>query len=306
VKKKTALLLVLSLLASVMFGCGSSAQSAAETADAPAAEESAAAEESTPAEESAAAEDSDWAYVQSKGKVTVGITMFAPMNYEEDGKLVGFDTELTQAVFDKLGVEPEFIEINWDSKEVELNSKNIDCIWNGMCITEERKQNMTMSDPYLLNTQALVMKADREEEIMADVSGLSLVAEAGSTGEGKVDGSIPDDDTVVVSAHEFFKDTNYTPVDSMAKALMEVKAGTADLAIVDSVCALAMVGEGTDYDDLIVNLDNNFGEQEYGIAFRKGSDMAAMVNDAINELYADGTVASIAEKYGLSEILVSR
>ncbi|MBE5996673.1 MAG: transporter substrate-binding domain-containing protein [Lachnospiraceae bacterium] len=305
-KKKTALLLVLSLLASVMFGCGSSAQSAAETADAPAAEESAAAEESTPAEESAAAEDSDWAYVQSKGKVTVGITMFAPMNYEEDGKLVGFDTELTQAVFDKLGVEPEFIEINWDSKEVELNSKNIDCIWNGMCITEERKQNMTMSDPYLLNTQALVMKADREEEIMADVSGLSLVAEAGSTGEGKVDGSIPDDDTVVVSAHEFFKDTNYTPVDSMAKALMEVKAGTADLAIVDSVCALAMVGEGTDYDDLIVNLDNNFGEQEYGIAFRKGSDMAAMVNDAINELYADGTVASIAEKYGLSEILVSR
>ena len=128
----------------------------------------------------------------------------------------------------------------------------------------------------------------------------------GGTGEGKVDGSIPDDGTVVVSAHEFFKDTNYTPVDSMAKALMEVKAGTADLAIVDSVCALAMVGEGTDYDDLVVNLDNNFGEQEYGIAFRKGSDMAAMVNDTINELYADGTVASIAEKYGLSEILVSR
>ena len=263
------------------------------------------AESAAPAESAAEAE-SDWAYVQGKGKVVVGITMFAPMNYEENNELVGFDTELTKAVFEKLGVEPEFIEINWDSKEVELNSKNIDCIWNGMCITEERKQNMTMSDPYLLNTQALVMKADREQEIMADVSGLTLVAEAGSTGEGKVDGSIPDDDTVVVSAKEFFKDTTYTPVDSMAKALMEVKAGTADIAIVDSVCALAMVGEGTDYSDMVVNLDNNFGEQQYGIAFRKGSDMAEQVNSTIDALYEDGTVAAIAEKYGLSEILVKR
>ena len=302
-KKKLSVLLVLSMLASLLFACGSSESASSETAPA---ESSAAIESTASEEETAPAEDSDWAYVQNKGKVIVGITMFAPMNYEENGELIGFDTELTKAVFEKLGVEPEFIEINWDSKEVELNSKNIDCIWNGMCITEERKQNMTMSDPYLLNTQALVMKADREEEIMANVSGLTLVAEAGSTGEGKVDGSIPDDDTVVVSANEFFKDANYTPVDSMAKALMEVKAGTADLAIVDSVCALAMVGEGTDYDDLVVNLDNNFGEQQYGIAFRKGSDMAEKVNETITALYKDGTVASIAEKYGLSEILISR
>ncbi len=292
VKKKLALLLVVSVLMAFLASCGSSGSSASESA-APA--------------ESEAAEQTDWEYVQAKGEVIVGITMFAPMNYnDENNELVGFDTELTKAVFEKLGVTPKFQEINWDSKEVELNSKNIDCIWNGMCITEERKQNMTMSDPYLLNTQALVMKADREQEIMADVSGLTLVAEAGSTGEGKVDGSIPDDDTVVVSAKEFFKDTTYTPVDSMAKALMEVKAGTADIAIVDSVCALAMVGEGTDYSDMVVNLDNNFSEQQYGIAFRKGSDMADKVNETINALYADGTVASIAEKYGLSEILVKR
>ena len=291
-KKKLALLLAAAVLMVSLASCGSSGSASSAESAAPA--------------ESAAEEESDWAYVQGKGKVVVGITMFAPMNYEENNELVGFDTELTKAVFEKLGVEPEFIEINWDSKEVELNSKNIDCIWNGMCITEERKQNMTMSDPYLLNTQALVMKADREQEIMADVSGLTLVAEAGSTGEGKVDGSIPDDDTVVVSAKEFFKDTTYTPVDSMAKALMEVKAGTADIAIVDSVCALAMVGEGTDYSDMVVNLDNNFGEQQYGIAFRKGSDMAEQVNSTIDALYEDGTVAAIAEKYGLSEILVKR
>lgn len=249
--------------------------------------------------------NSDWEYIKGKGKITIGITLFAPINYyDESGELIGFDTELAKATFEKLGVEVEFIEINWDSKEIELNSKNIDAIWNGMCITEERKQNMSMSRPYLYNTQAMVMKADKEAEIMADISGKYVVAEQGSTGEGKLQGTIADDDTVVVSAKEYFKDANYTPVDSMAKALMEVKSGIADVALVDSVCALAMVGEGTDYDDLTVNLDNNFGLQEYGIGFRVGSDVTELVNNAIVELTRDGTVAQIAEKYGLTDMLV--
>lgn len=249
--------------------------------------------------------NSDWEYIKGKGKITIGITLFAPINYyDESGELIGFDTELAKATFEKLGVEVEFIEINWDSKEIELNSKNIDAIWNGMCITEERKQNMSMSRPYLYNTQAMVMKADKEADIMADISGKYVVAEQGSTGEGKLQGTIADDDTVVVSAKEYFKDANYTPVDSMAKALMEVKSGIADVALVDSVCALAMVGEGTDYDDLTVNLDNNFGLQEYGIGFRVGSDVTELVNNAIIELTKDGTVAQIAEKYGLTDMLV--
>ena len=249
--------------------------------------------------------NSDWEYIKGKGKITIGITLFAPINYyDESGELIGFDTELAKATFEKLGVEVEFIEINWDSKEIELNSKNIDAIWNGMCITEERKQNMSMSRPYLYNTQAMVMKADKEADIMADISGKYVVAEQGSTGEGKLQGTIADDDTVVVSAKEYFKDANYTPVDSMAKALMEVKSGIADVALVDSVCALAMVGEGTDYDDLTVNLDNNFGLQEYGIGFRVGSDVTELVNNAIIELTRDGTVAQIAEKYGLTDMLV--
>ena len=249
--------------------------------------------------------ESDWAYIQGKGKLTIGITLFAPINYyDENNELIGFDTELAKAVCEKLGVEVEFIEINWDSKEIELNSKNIDAIWNGMCITEERKQNMSMSRPYLYNTQAMVMTADKEADIMADIAGKYVVAEQGSTGEGKLQGTIADDDTVVVSAKEYFKDANYTPVDSMAKALMEVKSGIADVALVDSVCALAMVGEGTDYDDLTVNLDNNFGLQEYGIGFRVGSDVTELVNNAIIELTKDGTVAQIAEKYGLTDMLV--
>ena len=253
----------------------------------------------------AAAEESDWEYIQNKGEIVVGMTIFAPMNYYVGEEFVGFDTELTTAVFNKLGVKVKFEEINWDSKEIELNSKNIDCIWNGMCITEERKENMSMTNAYLYNTQAIVAKADKIDALLANgMKGVYVVAEQGSTGEGKLTGDIADDETVEVSAKEFFAEANYTPVDSMAKALMEVKAGTADVALVDSVCALAMVGEGTDYADMVVNLDNNFGLQEYGIAFRKGSDVTAMVNEAIVELTKDGTIAEIAARYGLTDALV--
>ena len=252
----------------------------------------------------AAAEESDWDYISGKGKMVVGMTLFAPMNYYEGDEFVGFDTELTKAVGEKLGVEIEFIEINWDSKEIELNSKNIDCIWNGMCITPERKENMSMTNAYLYNTQAIVAKTDKMADLLANLEGVNVVAEQGSTGEGKLLGTIEDDETVVVSAKEFFSKSNYTAVDSMAKALMEVKSGTADIALVDSVCALAMVGEGTDYADMSVNLDNNFGLQEYGIAFRKGSDVTEKVNAIIIELTKDGTVAEIAGRYGLTDALV--
>ena len=252
----------------------------------------------------AAAEESDWDYISGKGKMVVGMTLFAPMNYYEGDEFVGFDTELTKAVGEKLGVEIEFIEINWDSKEIELNSKNIDCIWNGMCITPERKENMSMTNAYLYNTQAIVAKTDKMADLLANLEGVNVVAEQGSTGEGKLLGTIEDDETVVVSAKEFFSKSNYTAVDSMAKALMEVKSGTADIALVDSVCALAMVGEGTDYADMSVNLDNNFGLQEYGIAFRKGSDVTEKVNAIIVELTKDGTVAEIAARYGLTDALV--
>ena len=253
-----------------------------------------------------AEEESDAEYILGKGTLNIGITLFPPINYEdpETGDLVGFDTEFAKAVCADLGIEPNFIVISWDAKEIELNSKSIDCIWNGMCITPEREENMSISDPYLLNTQAMVMQASREEEIMADVSGYTVVAEQGSTGEGKLQGTIEDDETVVVSAQEYFADCTYIPVGSMANALLEVKSGTADIALVDSVCALGMVRPDSDYADLVVNMDNNFGDQFYGIAFRKGSDFTAMVNESIAKLKEDGTVAELAEKYGLTDALI--
>lgn len=253
----------------------------------------------------ALAEDSDWAYIQGKGKMIVGITLFPPINYyDADGNLVGFDTELALAVGKKLGVEIEFQEINWSAKEIELNSKNIDVIWNGMSITEERKENMSVSKPYLYNMQAIVAKTDRIAAIEQSAEGLTVVSEEGSTGEGKVLGTIPDDDTVQVSAQEFFSKSTYVAVDSQAKAVMEVKAGTADVAVIDSVGAVAMVGEGTDYPDLSFSVKNNFGLQEYGIAFRKGSDATAIVDQAITELYQEGVVAEIAARYNLTDVLV--
>ncbi len=251
------------------------------------------------------AEKSDFEQVKEAGKMVIGITLFSPMNYYDDNnELIGFDTELAKAVGEKLDLDIEFTEINWDSKEIELNSRNIDCIWNGMCITEDRKQTMSISDPYLKNTQAMVMKADKADIYVKDPSGATVIAEQGSTGEGKINGTIEDDDTVVVSAKEFFANSNYVPADSMAKAIMEVEAGTADIALVDSVCAYGMVGEGTDYPDLVINIDNNFGDQEYGIAFRQGSDITENVNKAIEELVADGTVAEIAAKYNLTDMLL--
>lgn len=247
---------------------------------------------------------SDYEYIKNKGTMIIGITQYPPMNfYDKDGKLTGFDTEFAEAACEKLGIKAEFIEINWDSKEIELNSKNIDCIWNGMCITEERKENMSISDPYMNNEQAIVMKASREKEILANVDGLTLIAEAGSTGEGKVNGSIADDGSEDISAKEFFSKCKYVPADSMAKALMEVKSGTADMAIVDATLAFYNVGPGTDFEDLVANTDNNFGAQQFGIAFRKGSDMTAKLNEVIKTLSDDGTLAEIAAKYGLEGAL---
>ena len=106
-----------------------------------------------------AATDSDWSYIKNKGELIIGITYFAPMNYEdENGELIGFETEFAKAVCEVLGVKAKFQEINWSAKETELAAKNIDCIWNGMTITEEREENMSITIPYMQNKQVMIVK----------------------------------------------------------------------------------------------------------------------------------------------------
>lgn len=237
--------------------------------------------------------DSDLAYVKDKGEMLVGITIFSPMNYYNDAnELIGFETEFTKAVCEKLGVTPKFVEINWDSKEVELNAKNIDCIWNGMTITEERKENMSITIPYMDNKQVLIVKADKVAQFEASLDNAKVVAEQGSTGEE------------LALAHELFANAKYTAVDSQAKGLIEVKSGVSDILIADYTLALGSVGEGTDFEDLAIVDSYTFDSQEYGIAFRKGSDMTEEVNKIMKELAAEGKILEIATKYNLDKLLV--
>ena len=133
--------------------------------------------------------DSDAAYIEGNGKMVIGYTIYEPMNYfDENGDFTGFDTEFAKAVCEKLGVEPEFVEIVWDTKEIELNAKSIDCIWNGMTITEERQETMSISLPYVKNAQVVVVKADSAVASTADLIGMTVVAEIGSAGEAQIQG----------------------------------------------------------------------------------------------------------------------
>ncbi|MBE6753023.1 MAG: transporter substrate-binding domain-containing protein [Ruminococcaceae bacterium] len=239
---------------------------------------------------------SDWDYISDKGEMVVGITLFAPMNYKDDnGELTGFETEFAKAVCDKLGVKAVFQEIDWNAKETELNSKNIDCIWNGMTITEERQANMGISVPYMENKQVAVTKVENLEKFATAeaMNGAYVVAEAESAGEG------------VATSDAFFTGVNYTAVDSQAKTLLEVKSGTADVAVIDYVMSIGSIGEGTDYADLAVIEGAAFAPEQYGIAFRKGdTETLDKVNAAIAELMADGTLDEIAAKYKLDTLLV--
>ena len=244
----------------------------------------------TEAPTAAPAADDDWSYIQNKGKMVIGYTLYEPMNYLQDGKLVGFDTEFAEAVCKKLGVEPEFVEIVWETKEVELNAKTIDCIWNGMTIDDERLQNMSISQPYVKNMQVIVIKGDNAGAYTdtASLAGKTIAAEAGSAGEQCVQDNA-----------DLSKGT-YVPVVKQTDALLEVKAGTSDAAVLDYVLAKTMVGEGTDFSDLQILQGVELAVEEYGIGFRKGSTVTEVVNGAINELIADGTMQQLADKYGVN------
>ena len=230
---------------------------------------------------------SDLDYIKEKGKMVIGYTVYEPMNYTDaDGNFTGFDTELATAVCEKLGVEPEFVEINWDTKVVELDAKSIDCIWNGMTLTDDIMANTATTKAYAKNAQVVVVKDGTDYSSTADLVGKTVVAEAGSAGEAAIEGD------------ENLAQADYVSKSVQTDCLMEVAAGTADAAVLDLTLANAMIGEGTDYASLAIVDELN--AEEYGVAFRKGSDAAAAVDAAFDELKADGTMQALAEKYDLA------
>ena len=238
---------------------------------------------------SAAASDaaSDLDYIKEKGSMVIGYTVYEPMNYTDaDGNFTGFDTELATAVCEKLGVEPEFVEINWDTKVVELDAKSIDCIWNGMTLTDDIMANTATTRAYAKNAQVVVIKDGTDYISTADLVGKTVVAEAGSAGEAAIEGD------------ENLAQADYISKSVQTDCLMEVAAGTADAAVLDLTLANAMIGEGTDYASL--KIVDELNAEEYGVAFRKGSDAAEAVNAAFDELTADGTMQALADKYDLA------
>ena len=268
-------------------------QPAADTQTSEPAEDTASGEDAAPAADQTAA-DSDMAYVQSKGTLVVGITDFAPMDYQnESGEWIGFDADMAKAFAESLGVSVEFVEIDWDNKILELGSKSIDCVWNGMTLTDEVTSAMACSNAYCNNSQVVIVPADKAADY-ADVEAckaLSFAVEAGSAGMAEVEKL----------------GASFTEVKDQATALMEVAAGTSDAAVIDSLMAGAMVGEGTSYDSLTytVSLNAEEGEQ-YGVGFRQGSDLADALNDFFAAAYADGSMQACAETYGIQAALIAQ
>ena len=269
--KRIASALLAGALALSLAACGGSASTSA-----------AASASGSAAGSASAATGSDLDYIKGKGKMVIGYTVYEPMNYTDaDGNFTGFDTELATAVCAKLGVEPEFVEINWDTKVVELDAKSIDCIWNGMTLTDDIMANTATTKAYAKNAQVVVVKDGTDYTSTAD-----LADKTGSAGEAAIEGD------------EDLAQADYVSKSVQTDCLMEVAAGTADAAVLDLTLANAMIGEGTDYASL--KIVDELNAEEYGVAFRKGSDAAAAVDAAFDELKADGTMQALAEKYDLA------
>ena len=285
-KKFFALLLALCMVFALA-ACGEPA--ASDPSDAP--ESEAPADVTEPADEGGDTAESDMAYVQDKGTLVVGITNFEPMDYQnESGEWVGFDADLAKAFAESLGVEVVFQEIEWESKVMELDGKTIDVVWNGMTLTDEVLSAMECSNAYCNDAQVVVLPAAEAENYpdAASMAELSFAVESGSAGE----------DMAIENGF------NYTPVIDQATAVLEVSSGTCQAAIIDSLMAAAMVGEGTNYADLTYTISLN--SEEYGVGFRKGSDLAAALNEFFVTAWADGTMQELAETYGVTAALIAQ
>ena len=288
-KKLLALMLAL-VMVFALAACGDSG-----SATTPGAEPTSDTAESAAPSDNGGNAESDMVYVQDKGTLIVGITNFEPMDYQDaNGEWIGFDADLAKAFGESLGVEVQFQEITWDYKVEELNSRQIDVVWNGMTITDEVTSTMSIGTPYCTNYQVLVYPAASaaDFENLTSLEGLNVAVESGSAGE---------DAALALGA-------TTVPVQSQANTLMEVQAGTSDCAVIDVLMAAAMTGEGTSYADLAYSLNLNDAQglesEQYGVGFRQGSDLVDEFNTFWAEKVADGTVLEVATTYGLQDAVI--
>ncbi|WP_130851007.1 transporter substrate-binding domain-containing protein [Intestinimonas timonensis] len=280
-KRLAASLLALSLCFSLAACSGGSSATPAPESDAP--------ETTAPVETDRGESDLD--YVQTKGTLVVGMTDFAPMDYkDENGEWIGFDADMAKAFAESLGVDVEFLEINWDNKLMELDTKGIDVIWNGMTINDEVEAGASVSEPYCRNGQVVVVPVDKAEDYQTveSLSGLNFAVENGSAGAEQLDAL----------------GLSYVAKTTQADALLEVASGASDACVIDLLMAGAMIGEGTSYPDLTYTVQLN--DEEYGVAFRKGSGLVDAFNEFWASAYADGTVMETATTYGVQESVIEK
>lgn len=219
---------------------------------------------------------------------------FAPMGFREDGELVGFDVDLAKAVFDEAGVSYEFQPIDWDTKELELNSGKIDCIWNGLTITDERKENMLFTEPYLLNNQIIFTLKDSDIYTKDDLSGKIVGAQAGSS---SIDAIKRDTDT-----YNSIKEVN--EYDTNVNAFLDLDIGRIDAVVCDEVVG-RYYAENSNLANEVRVLDDNFGGEEYGIATRlDDTALNTLISDNLKKVNENGTGAAISEKWFGEDILL--
>lgn len=271
-----ALALIMMLALASCGGAGTGTGSAANSADT-----------SAPKEDV----ESDLAYVKEKGKLIVGITNFEPMDYKDkDGNWIGFDADLATAYAKSIGVDVQFIEIDWDNKIMELKAKSIDCVWNGMTLTDEVKNSMATTNAYCENAQVVVVPDDVADKYQTadSLSDLSFAVESGSAGEKEATNL----------------NLKTTAVSTQADAVMEVASGSSDACVIDLMMAAVMVGEGSSYPKLTHTVKLN--SEEYGVGFRPGSDLADSLNEFFASAYKDGSMKEIAETYKVQDALIKQ
>lgn len=228
-------------------------------------------------------------------KIVVGLDdTFAPLGFrDEEGNLVGVDVELMEATGEIMGIPFELQPIDWSMKETELANKNIDMIWNGYTITEERKEKVAFSQPYLNNRQVVVTMADSDINTLADLTDKTVAAQAESSAIDAINAK-PEIAQTFKSLGEF--ETN-------DQCLMDLEAGRTDAVVADEVIIRYYVSKKGEEKYKI--LEEDFGKEEYGIGVRK-EDTALLeaLNVALDTLKENGTTKEISEKWFGSDIIM--
>ena len=236
---------------------------------------------------SAAPGDSSAPAAQATNKIVVGLDdNFPPMGFrDEKNELTGFDVEMAQEAAKHLGVEVEFKPIDWNAKEAELNGKRVDVLWNGLTITEKRKENIAFTKPYLENRQIIIVTAKSPIKTKADLNGKVVGLQEGSTAFEAVE----KDPATMKTFKELKKfGDNVT-------ALMDLSSGRLDALVVDEVVGRYYTAKKPgEY----VILEENFGTEEYGVGVRKDDkDLLTKLDKAMDDMKQDGTAAKISTKW---------